>query len=116
MTSGKKKSMITAATFLVISASLVFLLSYLYYHYNAGHTVFARGGAVKVFYLSVLASHIVLAAVVPVLAILLVWWGLSGRRERHRALARWAWPGWVYVSLTGLLVYFMLYHWFPAPA
>ena len=72
------------------------------------------GGAAKVAYLSMLASHVLLAMSVPVFAILLIRHGLAGRIEKHRRLARIAWPIWIYVSVTGVLIYFLLYQWNPS--
>ena len=73
-------------------ASLVFLAFYVYYHANTGHTVFQHQGWIRPVYLTILLTHIVLAVTVPVFAILLVRWGLKGEREKHKKLARWAWP------------------------
>jgi uncharacterized membrane protein YozB (DUF420 family) len=67
-------------------------------------------------YLALLFSHVVLAMTVPVLAILLIRLGLGERRAAHRRLARWAWPIWMYVSVTGVLIYFLLYHVNPSAA
>lgn len=104
-----KKVMVTACL-----VSILFLISYLTYHYLVGHTTFEGQGWIRPVYFTILISHIVLASIVPVLAILLVYWGIQGKRDKHRKLARIAWPVWVYVSITGLLVYFILYHWFPS--
>jgi uncharacterized membrane protein YozB (DUF420 family) len=62
-----------------------------------------------------LASHVLLATAVPVLAIVLIRFGLKGEIQRHRRLAKWTWPIWLYVSGTGVLIYLLLYHWNPAP-
>jgi uncharacterized membrane protein YozB (DUF420 family) len=78
-------------------------------------TTFHVEGAAKLAYLAMLASHVVLAAVVPVLAIALIRLGLTGRIVQHRRLARVAWPIWLYVSVTGILIYVLLYHLNPAP-
>jgi uncharacterized membrane protein YozB (DUF420 family) len=74
---------------------------------------FGAEGAAKAAYLALLASHVLLAMAVPVLAILLVRLGLRDRRDAHRRLARWAWPIWMYVSVTGVVIYVLLYHWNP---
>ena len=74
------------------------------------NTSFNVEGAAKLAYLVMLASHVVLAAAVPVLAVLLIRWGLRDERERHRRLARIAWPIWMYVSITGVVIYVLLYH------
>ncbi|HJO24209.1 MAG TPA: DUF420 domain-containing protein [Myxococcota bacterium] len=73
------------------------------------HTPFHAEGAAKVVYLVLLFSHVVLAAAVPALAITLIVLGLRGRIARHRHLARVAWPIWLYVSVTGVAIYFILY-------
>ncbi len=89
--------------------SALFLISYLTYHSLAGHVVYEGVGAQRVFYLIVLISHIVLAGVVPILAILLLVFAWRRQLGRHRALARWTLPMWLYVSVTGVIVYLMLY-------
>ena len=78
------------------------------------NTTFNAVGAAKTAYLAMLASHVVLAATVPVLALTLIFLGLRGRIARHRGLARFAWPIWIYVSVTGVLIYVLLYHLNPA--
>lgn len=90
--------------------SVVFLISYLVYHFNAGLVRFEKPGFIKTVYLSILGTHTVLAAIVPVLAIITLNRGLRGRYDRHRKIAKWTWPIWMYVSVTGVIVYFMLYH------
>jgi uncharacterized membrane protein YozB (DUF420 family) len=100
--------------------SALFLASYLYYHLGVqsevGPTKFRRTGAVKSAYYAMLVSHVVLAAVDLPLILRTLW--LAWRRDwaRHRRLARWTWPIWFYVSVTGVLVYLCLYHWNPPPA
>lgn len=74
------------------------------------NTTFNVIGLAKTAYLAFLASHVVLAACVPVLAIALITFGLRGQIGRHRRLARWAWPVWMYVSVTGVAIYLLLYH------
>ncbi|HXI39587.1 MAG TPA: DUF420 domain-containing protein [Bryobacteraceae bacterium] len=87
----------------------VFLACYLIYHWQVGSVRFQRTGAIRTAYLSILATHTVLAATVPVLAIITLSRGLSARFDRHRAIARWTLPIWLYVSVTGVVVYLMLY-------
>ncbi len=77
------------------------------------HTPYHGVGAAKAFYLALLGTHLVLAMLVPVLAVVLIRRGLRDDREAHRRLARWAWPVWLYVSLSGIAIYGMLYHWNP---
>lgn len=92
--------MLTAAV-----ASSVFMASYLVYHAQVGSVSFDGTGMARTLYLALLASHVVLAAVVLPLAIVVLARGLSDDRERHRRLARWTLPAWLYVSVTGLVVY-----------
>lgn len=90
--------------------SSLFLVSYLVYHFNAGIVRFQHSGAIRTAYLCILGTHTVLAAAVPVLAIITLSRGLAARFDRHRAIARWTYPIWLYVSVTGVVVYLMLYH------
>lgn len=97
-----------------LTTSTVFLVCYLVYHANAGSKPFPTDPAVasagvRYVYLAILFSHIVLAATVPFLALTSVYLGLKGRRKQHRRVSRWTWPIWFYVSLTGVVVYLMLY-------
>lgn len=78
-------------------------------------TTFHAEGAARVAYLTMLASHVALAMAVPVLAVALIALALRGRHAQHRRLARIAWPVWLYVSVTGVLIYVVLYHLNPAP-
>lgn len=95
--------------------SILFLISYLTYHSAVGHTVFNPGiPAVRTFYLVVLWTHIPLAGLVPVFALRLLYLARRRRFKQHAALARWAFPIWIYVSLTGVVIYAMLYHLYPA--
>ena len=113
---------ITAHRNCMISAfcvSVVFLISYLTYHTarqareGVGHTKFSGTGPIATVYYTMLISHVVLAAAVPVLAVITIRRGLRDDRVRHKRIARWTLPIWLYVSVTGVLVYFMLYHWYP---
>ena len=90
--------------------SALFLVSYLVYHYQVGSVRFQGSGALRVAYLSILASHSLLAAAVPFMAAITLWRALRRNFERHVAIARWTLPIWLYVSLTGVVVYWMLYH------
>jgi uncharacterized membrane protein YozB (DUF420 family) len=91
------------------ATSCVFLVCYLVYHAQVGSVRFQHPGAIRVVYLSILATHTVLAACVPVLAIITLRRGLAARFDKHRAIARWTLPIWLYVSVTGVVVYLMLY-------
>ncbi len=98
------------------ATSLVFLASYITHHYLRQGIVtrFTGTGWVRTLYFTILISHTILAVVIVPLAILSVVNGLKMRVERHRRVARWTFPLWLYVSATGVLVYFFLYHWFPS--
>ena len=89
--------------------SCVFLVCYLVYHYQAGVVRFPGTGALRAVYLGILGTHTVLAAIVPVLAIITLRRGLTARYDKHRRIARWTLPIWLYVSVTGVVVYVMLY-------
>jgi|SRR5215475_3444756 len=90
--------------------SCLFLVCYLVYHAQVGSVRFQHPGIIRTVYLSILGSHTVLAAAVPVLAIITLRRGLSARYDPHRRIARWTLPIWLYVSVTGVVVYMMLYH------
>ena len=112
-----KNKKIQAHRRVMISAfvvSTLFLISYLTYHAHAKIIYFQGTGTIRTVYLTILATHTVLAAAVPVLAIITLSRGLSGKFDRHRAIAKWTWPIWMYVSITGVVVYLMLFHW-PGP-
>jgi len=89
--------------------SVLFLVSYLTYHAHAGSKHFPGMGSARVVYFSILLTHTVLAAAIVPLAIITLSRGLSARYDRHRAIARWTLPIWLYVSVTGVVVYWMLY-------
>ena len=93
--------------------SVVFLISYLTYHATAGATHFTGHGAVRFLYFTILITHTTLAALIPVLAIITLRRALRGQYDKHRRLARWTLPAWLYVSVTGVIVYLMLYHLYP---
>jgi uncharacterized membrane protein YozB (DUF420 family) len=99
------------------AVSSLFLASYVAHKVSREfeNTRFHAEGAAQAAYLALLASHVVLAMAVPPLAVTLVVLGLRGRLERHRRLARFAWPVWMYVSVTGVAIYVLLYHLNPAP-
>jgi uncharacterized membrane protein YozB (DUF420 family) len=97
-----------------VVTSTLFLISYLYYHAHV-HIVYFQGhGWPRRVYLSVLYSHTILAAAIVPLVIITLSRALRERFDRHRAIARWTYPLWLYVSVTGVVIYFMLYHLFPA--
>jgi len=92
--------------------SSIFLTSYLYYHYHVGSVHFAGQGFWRPVYFTILITHTILAAVIVPMIIVTLVRALSERYDRHRAIARWTFPLWLYVSVTGVIVYFMLYQWF----
>lgn len=89
--------------------SLLFLISYLGYHYTAGSTRFAGQGWIRSLYFTILLSHTILAVVIVPMVFLTLRHALTGRFLRHQALARWTWPLWMYVSVTGVVIYLLLY-------
>ena len=91
------------------ACSVVFLVSYLVYHAQAGSVRFPGTGAVRTFYLAVLLTHTVLAAAVPILAVVTLTRAFRARFAAHRTIARVTLPLWLYVSVTGVVVYWMLY-------
>lgn len=92
-----------------LTLSIAFLVSYLYYHQQVGSVRFEGTGAVRTLYLGILLTHSLLAAIVPFLAALTVVRALRRRFDKHRRLGRWTLPIWLYVSVTGVVVYWMLY-------
>jgi len=93
--------------------SILFLVSYLTYHAQVGSVRFPGQGPIRMVYFAVLISHTILAATVPVLTGITLYLGLKRRDDRHRRIARWTYPIWLYVSITGVIVYVMLYHLYP---
>ena len=102
--SGHRVSMIAA-----LCCSVLFLISYLYYHSQAGSVRFPGTGTVRTVYLGILLTHTVLAAAVPFLALATVLRAFQEKFDRHRRIARWTLPIWLYVSVTGVVIYWMLY-------
>jgi uncharacterized membrane protein YozB (DUF420 family) len=92
------------------AVSVAFLVSYVVYHYHAGSTRFPGVGWIRSFYLGLLVSHVILAAVVPPLAVVTLYRGQRGDVPRHRRIAKITLPLWLYVSVTGVIIYWMLYH------
>ncbi len=90
--------------------STLFLTSYLIYHAVHGSTRFEAPPLIRSLYLAILLTHTVLAAVIVPLILTLVVWATRGRYEKHKRLARWVTPLWLYVSVTGVIIYLMLYH------
>ena len=99
-----KRVMLTA-----FGVSVAFLICYLVYHAQVGSVRYPKGGAIRIVYYTILITHTILAACVPVLAIITLRRALRGDFVRHRRIARWTLPIWLYVSVTGVVVYLMLY-------
>jgi uncharacterized membrane protein YozB (DUF420 family) len=92
------------------AVSAVFLCSYLYYHAQVGSVRFTAQGMIRPIYFAILISHIVLAAAIVPLVPMTLWRALRANLTAHRRLARWTLPLWLYVSVTGVVVYVLLYH------
>lgn len=104
-----KRVMIAA----VITSSL-FLVSYVYYHAHVGSVRFQGQGWPRPVYFGILISHTILAAVIVPFVLVTLTRGLRGRYDKHKRSARWTYPMWLYVSVTGVVIYVMLYHLFAA--
>lgn len=100
---GHRFAMVTAFTL-----SAFFLISYVTYHYQAAPTKYGGEGTLKTIYYVILITHIVLAAVIVPLVLLSVYFAVSDQINRHRKIARWTFPIWLYVAVTGVVVYFMI--------
>ena len=96
-----------------VVASALFLTCYVYFHAHAGNILFLGQGIWRTIYFLILIPHVTLAIVIVPMVIVTLVRGLRARYDKHRAIARWTWPLWMYVSVTGVIVYFMLYQWFP---
>jgi putative membrane protein len=111
-----RRKNVPAHRFCMISAvvtSTLFLVFYLTYHYSHGTTRFAGQGTVRSVYFAILGSHTALAAVIVPLVLTTLYRALRERFELHKRIARWTLPLWLYVSVTGVVVYWMLYHFYP---
>jgi uncharacterized membrane protein YozB (DUF420 family) len=96
-----------------VSSSTLFLACYVYFHAHVGDIRFLGPYFWHVIYLIVLIPHVTLAIIIVPMVVITLIRGLRERYDKHRAIARWTWPLWMYVSVTGVIVYFMLYQWFP---
>jgi uncharacterized membrane protein YozB (DUF420 family) len=105
----RKIALHRAVMIAAFTTSTLFLICYLVYHAQVGSVRFTRSGFVRPLYFAILITHVTLAAAVPPLAIVTLSRGLRARYQRHRAIARWTLPIWLYVSVTGVLVYVLLY-------
>ena len=96
-----------------VISSAVFLTCYLIYHYNAGRTVFRDPAWFRPIYLTILLTHTILAVVIVPMVLKTLYHAARRQFDRHKKIARWTWPIWMYVSITGVVIYFLLYHIFP---
>lgn len=96
-----------------LCTSTLFLVSYLVYHYYAGRTVFRDPAWFRPYYLTLLLTHTVLAVVIVPMVLMTAIRAARGQFDRHKQIARWTWPLWMYVSVTGVVIYFLLYQIFP---
>ena len=110
----KKVAAHRATMLAAFSVSVAFLACYLTYHLQTAPTRFGGRGFIRPVYFTLLISHILLAMAILPLVLTTLTLALRGRFDRHRAWARWTFPLWYYVSVTGVLVYFFLYRWWPA--
>ncbi|HUV21790.1 MAG TPA: DUF420 domain-containing protein [Gammaproteobacteria bacterium] len=93
-----------------LAISSVFLVSYISYHAMVGYQPFAGEGLIRPVYFTLLGSHIVLAAVVVPLVLLTLWFAARGNFDRHPRIARWTLPVWLYVSVSGVVIYLLGFH------
>lgn len=92
-----------------LTTSALFLVSYVIYHANAGSRPFPGQGPIRLVYFTILITHVILAAVIVPLALVTAARGLKSQFDRHTRIARWTFPIWLYVSVTGVVIYLMLY-------
>ncbi len=111
----KERSRHRAAMLTAVTCSILFLTSYLIYHFgHAGITRFTTEGWPRTLYFTILWTHTPLAALVAPMIVITLKRALKSNFSAHSKLARWTFPIWMYVSITGVLIYFMLYRWFPS--
>jgi uncharacterized membrane protein YozB (DUF420 family) len=105
-----------AAMLAAFGCSAAFLVSYLIYHYQVGSVGFAGQGWIRPVYFAILLTHTVLAAAIVPLALITLFRAFREQFDRHRRIARWTLPIWLYVSVTGVVIYWLLYHVYPPAA
>lgn len=108
----KKKLAHSRAMLVALSFSAIFLTCYLYYHFNYSSGKFLAQGLIRPIYFTMLISHIILAVAVLPFIFKILWDAYKQNFESHKKYARWVFPIWMYISVTGVLVYFFLYQWF----
>jgi len=98
---------------IAFGVSVVFLVCYLIHHYQVGSVKFTGPQPIRTLYFVILVSHVILAAAVPVLVLLTIYRGYKDQREKHKKIAKWTFPIWLYVSITGVIIYLMVYQLYP---
>ena len=98
-----------------VAASAAFLVTYLIYHFNSGLARFGGEGMVRPIYFTILIAHVIGAVIITPLVPITLYRALTGQFDRHRRIARWTWPLWMYVAISGVVVYVMAMHLFPFP-
>jgi len=106
----KNKAAHRACMIVALIVSTLFLIAYLYYHSQVGNLKFAGQGLIRPIYFSILASHVLLAALIVPLILVTLSYALKGNFAVHRRYARWTLPLWIYVSVTGVIVYLLAFH------
>jgi uncharacterized membrane protein YozB (DUF420 family) len=96
-----------------VAVSAAFLVTYLIYHFNAGLAKFGGVGVIRPIYFALLIAHVVIAIVITPLVPITLFRALRGDYDRHRRIARWTWPLWMYVAVSGVVVYVMAIHLYP---
>ncbi len=105
----RKRTLHMQLMFAAFASSALFLVNYIYYHFSHGDTHFLGQGVVRPIYFAVLVSHVLLSVVTFPMILTSFYLGLSNRLVTHRCVSKWTWAGWMYVSVTGVVVYFMLH-------
>ncbi len=96
-----------------VAVSAAFLVTYLIYHFNSGLARFGGEGMVRPIYFTILIAHVIGAVIITPLVPITLYRALTGQFDRHRRIARWTWPLWMYVAISGVVVYVMAMHLFP---
>ncbi len=97
-----------------IAVSMLFLTCYLYYHAHVGHVPFAGHGFIRPVYFTILISHLILATCIIPLVIISLYFAIKKNFSSHKRITRWLFPIWIYVSLTGIIVYLLVFNFYPA--
>ncbi len=112
---GKRIPVHRAFMLAAVGTSILFLISYVIYHVEVGSVAFRGNGVYRPLYFTILITHIILAISLVPLVIITVLRALRGQIDRHRRIARWTLPIWLYVSITGVVIYGMVFVWYPQP-